>query len=724
VPRSTLTERLPALALLLVTGAVATYFASRAGGTGAGVLAATALACALGLVLRIEPISMEAPSAGRLFDAVLLAVPGALTIFLSFGNGGYFPETPALAAILLVLVLVLRLILVDEPFAGFSWPLAGAAAALGLYALWILLSATWSDAPARALIDFDRTLLYLLALVLFGSIPRTSGRLVWMARGLALAIVLVAAAALATRFFPDTFPTFRNLGNEQLSYPLTYSNALGILCVFGAILCLHFTSTLREPRAVRALAAAALPALLTTLYLTLSRGPVFAAAGGLLVYVMLGRPRGLVTGLVATVPACVVAVATAYQNELLTSADPTTPAAISQGEHVAVIVALCSLVAGVLRLVLAPLDTRLRRFSLPSRLRLPVIASAWAIMVVVVLVIGIATGAPGFIADRYEGFVDTAQPDPNRDADIRESVLETGNRGLIDNWDIALEAFRSDRLHGQGAGAYEAFWTKERPADQGSYDVNDAHSLYLEVLGELGLVGFVLLLVFLVAILVSLAPLRRARNRSLYAALFAVALTWAAHAGVEWDWEVPAVTAWLFALGGASLASHEGSVAPTLPRGAVRAAVGILVLGAAVAPGLVLVSQRHLDDSVDAFYRRDCREAIDRAAASISTLAVRPEPYEVIAVCQGRLGSHRLAVQAMEGAVEREPRNWRYRYGLAIARGAAGLDPRPAILIAERLNPLKEDIRGLSRELGRGSKRDWRRLTTPLAREARPTVFR
>ena len=40
----------------------------------------------------------------------------------------------------------------------------------------------------------------------------------------------------------------------------------------------------------------------------------------------------------------------------------------------------------------------------------------------------------------------------------------------------------------------------------------------------------------------------------LFAAVFAVTLIWAVHAGVDWDWELPAVGFGVFALSGIALA--------------------------------------------------------------------------------------------------------------------------------------------------------------------------
>ena len=56
------------------------------------------------------------------------------------------------------------IVFAEEPFAGLGSPLALAAGALAAYAVWTLLSATWSDSTARALLEFNRALLYLAAL--------------------------------------------------------------------------------------------------------------------------------------------------------------------------------------------------------------------------------------------------------------------------------------------------------------------------------------------------------------------------------------------------------------------------------------------------------------------------------------------------------------------------------------------------------------------------------
>lgn len=50
--------------------------------------------------------------------------------------------------------------------------------------------------------------------------------------------------------------------------------------------------------------------------------------------------------------------------------------------------------------------------------------------------------------------------------------------------------------------------------------------------------------------LVRTAARARGPDRSMYAAVFTVMLLWALHTGIDWDWEMPAITLPFFALGG------------------------------------------------------------------------------------------------------------------------------------------------------------------------------
>ena len=65
--------------------------------------------------------------------------------------------------------------------------------------------------------------------------------------------------------------------------------------------------------------------------------------------------------------------------------------------------------------------------------------------------------------------------------------------------------------------------------------------------------ALILVALFVLGTLAGLAPFRRGRDRALYAALFSAGLAWALHAGVDWDWQMPAASLWFAALGGLAL---------------------------------------------------------------------------------------------------------------------------------------------------------------------------
>jgi hypothetical protein len=632
----------------------------------------------------------------RLGSWGLILLPGVLLVFLSFNAGGFFPGTPALVAVGLLLLLVSRIILVPQPFAGFSPVLAVAAGALCLYAVWTLLSATWSDSTWRALIDFDRALLYLLALVLFGSRPRDSGQVRWMTRFLALAILVVCSIGLVTRLAPDLWPIASNLSENRLSYPLTYWNSLGLLASLGTILCLHFTSSRSEPRALRLAGAAAIPILVTTLFFTFSRGAIVAGAIGLVAYMVLGRPRALLSGLLATVPTAAIALVFSYQADKLASLHPTSSAATSQGHDLALTLGLCVAAALWLRWLLLALDRHIGKLRLPPRARLPVLGSLAAAVVVAGVVLFVALDGSSYVSDQYDRFLNGNKIGNARD--LRTRLSDPGSNGRVDQWRVAIsDGFDPSKLDGQGAGTYELVWARSRPRKLADFTVHNAHSLYIENLSDLGLVGFLLVLVFVLAILYGFAARLRGPHRTLYAALFAAGLAWALHAGADWDWQMPAVTLWIFALGGAALAAPKR--APRLkfsPSPALRAGLAGALIVIAVVPALVTISQGKLNDAMQTFLRdRDCPRVIEEAQSASSVLSLRPEPYRLEGYCQARLGQTRKAVHSMQEAVDRDPGNWQYRYSLAVAQAAAGVDPRPAAREALRLNPPGSATRNL-----------------------------
>ncbi|MCW3065618.1 MAG: hypothetical protein JWN32_2790, partial [Solirubrobacterales bacterium] len=120
-------------------------------------------------------------------------------------------------------------------------------------------------------------------------------------------------------------------------------------------------------------------------------------------------------------------------------------------------------------------------------------------------------------------------------------------------WRVALHAFGDEPVRGVGAGGWAVYWLRQRPFAEGA---QDAHSLPLQTMAELGLVGLALLAVFLAGVAWAAREALRA-DAALAAGPVAGGVVYLAHAPLDWDWQMPAVTLVALVLAGALLALSE-----------------------------------------------------------------------------------------------------------------------------------------------------------------------
>jgi hypothetical protein len=649
-------------------------------------------------------------------SALVLLAPAAL-IYLSFNAGGFFPSAPGFVAIVFAQALILRSTLAEHPFEGFSRALSIPLIALVLYAAWQLISTLWSHSTARGLDNYDRTLLYVLAFALFGSLRYTPERMRRLIGALFAGIAVVCLIGLLSRVLPHTWPTASKFFASRLSYPLTYWNAEGMLATIGLILGFHLSADQDEHRSVRILAATLLPGLAATLLLTFSRGAMGVAIIGLLAYCLLTRLSTLPATLLAVVPTTAIALHSAWDATLLSGATPTSAAAVVEGRHVALVVAACMVGAGLLRAGLLALDRALARAATvrsssgersPRRgARIAVGLAAGALIVGLLL----ALGAGSFAHREYSKFVNGSVASAG--AQTRERLTDPANNGRLPLWRAALRIYETQPLHGTGAGTYQLYYFRYR--GKSGY-VTDAHSLYLQSLAELGIVGFVLILTVVLGILIGLARRIRGPDRAIYAALFAVALAWAIHQALDWDWQMPAVTLGVFTLAGLALARPRDGRAGRTGLPASRTVVGLGWLVLAIAPLLVSTSYARLQHGGQDLKQGDCVSAKQQALSSLSLSAKRPQAYAIVGVCDLEQGFAQGAVSAMATGAALEPQSWEGAFWLAVARAGAGLDPHAAIARAIALNPLEPGLRNAARQLSSDDRRAWE-LAAPRLRE-------
>jgi hypothetical protein len=686
---------------LAVAVVVVAYALISATGTFGVVLIAVVLVLAGALALWAHRADASGWSAmDRTATGALLCAPGVLVVYFSFSSGGFFPESVALADVAIGVLLLFRLGIGGRPLEAFGRaaliPLAGLAGLAG----WALLSQFWSHAPGRATIAFDRDLLYALTFALYASVGRTHVRITWAIRGIALAMAGVATISLFSRVEPnDLATTLDPTADGRLAYPLTYWNALGVFCAIAAVLCLHLAST-DERRRVRVLAAGALPVIGTTLLLTYSRGGLAVAGVGLVAYALLGRPRGLLSALLAAAPTTAIAMKSAYDDTLLSSATPTTPAAVQQGHHLALVVFACVVAAMVLRALLLVLDHWFESRRSPIDRYRRQLRGAAGVAAVGVVVAAIALGAPNAIANGWNQFANQQAPSATL---VRSRLGSTSNDGRLGLWKIALNAFDANPLNGTGADTYEILFYEHRTETN---SIINAHSLYIETMSDLGIVGLLFVLLFVLGTLAGLAPVRLGRERALYAALFSAGLAWAIHAGVDWDWQMPAASLWFAALGGLALGRPGWRVGRSSTPAQLRAfVVGAVVCGACVFPALVLASQDRLTKATNAFEDGNCKRADKWAERSIDALSTRAGPWQIEALCAITKQKYVSAEVALRGGLAADPKDWQLEASLAATTAVLGGDARAEAADALALNPLDPDVQALAHGLARGPSR-------------------
>ena len=104
-------------------------------------------------------------------------------------------------------------------------------------------------------------------------------------------------------------------------------------------------------------------------------------------------------------------------------------------------------------------------------------------------------------------------------------------------------------------------------------------------------------------------------------------------------------------------------------------------------------SQDRLESTLAAYVQGQCNEVAVLANEALRTLPDRPEPRELRATCEMREGDGRAAITTLRAAIDRDPRNWRLHYSLAVAHAHEGRDPRLELRRALRLNPRNQQVR-------------------------------
>lgn len=578
-----------------------------------------------------------------------------LVAYLGLKGGGYDPLVHDRVGIAVWWVVLVGVLIGALP-RGRPWflPLA----LLGGFAVWTGLSLSWTESAERSSADLALVCGY-VGIFALGVLTRARGESRRLVGAVATGICVVVGIGLLSRLHPAWFPDAGQVGalvsseRDRLSYPINYWNGLAALIAIGTPL-LAWVAAEAKPIALRCLAAAFLPAMALAAFFTLSRAGIAAAAVAVVVFVAFSTdwPQKIL----ALVPAafgCLVLVAIASGYDVVQEGLTDSVARQQGNELLAIGVAVCAAVGVVHWRGTLFLRKRNRpTWTVAGRRHTVGVAAAGALVVVVAAV---AFGASGRAASAWDEFRQGNEPGSGAGR-----LSSAAGEHRYQYWSVAVKENASAPLLGSGAGTYEYWWDREGETGD---TIRDAHSLYMQTLGELGIVGVALLIGFIVLVLAggAMACLRAGPElRSALAAALAACVAFFAAAAFDWLWQIPVLPGAMLLLAAALVGerskARQGRM--VLP---LRARIGIaaFALAAIVATAIPLSSTALVRESEADARAGDLPAALAeaRSAQNVQPYAATPRLQQALVLEE--LGDLPAAAAAAREATERESTNWR-----------------------------------------------------------------
>ena len=625
-----------------------------------------------------------------LVEGIFVVVIG-LACGLSPAFSGYY-DVSLWGPLTLVVLAALLGFLVTRP----AVPRRSAIVALvglgGLWA-WSMLSARSAESADRAVTDGNRWLLYaalLAILVVLIRNDRVARLLLGAATAGILAIALGVVAAMLVGNGPDLFL------DGRLHQPLGFINGQAAVFLLGIWPLIAVAE--RDGRRVSsalAMAGAALLCSLLVLSQTRSVAPALAISALFLLAVVPGRvARAL--ALITMVGA--VAVVSGPLLEVYDSSGSGDRLPTDSAVEAAALAALgAAVLAGA---VWALGGWALSRLPAATRARAGR-ATGWGLAgasVLVLLVGALALNPVSRISDEWDSFTKLES-----DSGDGSSRLTSGGGNRYDYWRIALNQFRDQPVKGVGAGNYDTTYYLERRTDEA---VTQPHSLELQTLAELGLVGALALLLFVAGTLGGLgarvmAKRELAGRTALIVAGGGMFTVWLVQTSVDWLHVIPGVTA--IALCGAAVLvaswARERAGSQTGMRTAVVVVGVVAILVGAYTVGKTTLADRYRQDADDAL-ASDPAEAVRQADRSLD---LNPDSLPALyakSAAFARLDQYQDARATLLEATRLEPHDyvpWVLLGDLAVRHRDLGVARRDYGR-ASRLNPRDESLAELAKD--------------------------
>jgi hypothetical protein len=645
-------------------------------------------------VARSSPRLLARPD-GNLLALWVLA--GGLVLYLAFAGGGYDVVIHSQASILVWWIVLLGAACGLLPTRRPTRMGLAALALFGAFVAWTALGVTWSLSSERSLADLSLVSGYLGVLVLAVMLHRDRDTALRHTIGaLAVAIVIVAAVAVASRLHPGLIAassqtsSFLTSTRERLAWPLNYWNALAALLVLGLPLLLGLSSAARTLKA-QALAAAAIPLVVLCAYLTFSRAGALAAGVAVVAFLALAPERlsKLATALSAAAGSAVLIGCVVHRPELEHGLSG--PVATHQGSTLIlpIVLACAGVAAAQVGISLAARHGNPPRWlsPAPQRARL-VLAGA----VIVLVIAALAGGAPSRLSHAWSDFKHLNSTELHNYSLARFSSLS--GHGRYQFWRVAAQSTHGHLLDGSGPGTFQLLWL---PRATYPVSVQNAHSLYLETLAELGIVGLCLLVAFFVLVLgsaIRLVVRSQHESRTHAAAAAAALLAFMVVCAFDWEWQVPVLPVAFMLLAAAVLAptrlGTRGEQGRPVASWVLRLAAVPVALGCLAAAAFPLATSNAVRASQTAVARGQAALALRDAEQAARVESGAASPQIQVALVQELRGDVPGAVAAARRAAADEPQDWSIWLVLSRLEAEEG-HPHSSLVDFQRartLNPL------------------------------------
>jgi O-Antigen ligase len=535
-----------------------------------------------------------------------------------------------------------------------------ALALLAGFTVWTAIGVGWSNSVDSSEIELARTATYsgVLSLALMAITADIRREVVG---GLAAGVVLVAALAVLSRLHPAWFSTdataqFLPGSRGRLSYPINYWNGLAALLGVGVPLVMLSASAGRS-LITQGLSSASLPLMALAGYLTFSRGGAVAACVGLVVFFLLTPARlpKLATLLVAGAGSAVL-IGAATQRRAVEDGLVGHLATHQGNTLLAMTIVVCAGV-GLLQVAIG----LIRRHTAQPRWLLTARRRGWiavAAAVLVGVVVAVAAGVPGHLSHTWHQF--TQRTNDSADVNRLGRFTDVNGHGRYQLWQAAVHANQTHPWRGIGPGTFQYYWAQHRTIN---LFVRDAHSLYLQTLAELGIIGLVLVGGFVLWVLGAGAT-RAVRagpmSGATLAAATAACAAFAVSAGYEWVWQIGVLPMIVCVLAAVIFARAPGSDrARRALRWGSRIGVAIVALAAVAVIGIPLAATTALRRSQNEGESQNFAAALTSARTAQRLQPDAGGPWLQEALVYEAERNFSAAAAAATRATSNEPVNWR-----------------------------------------------------------------